>query len=55
MTYVATAAAIMGRLEKLGVEPGDEIPAEVFDESYGGRRQSPRPRRTSSFWTSSTR
>ncbi|MBY4575206.1 hypothetical protein ACN94_16720 [Gordonia paraffinivorans] len=34
VTYVATAAAIMGRLEKLGVEPGDEIPDEVFDESY---------------------
>ena len=34
VTFVATAAAIMGRLEKLGVEPGDEIPDEVFDESY---------------------
>ncbi|MEO9327159.1 hypothetical protein [Gordonia aurantiaca] len=34
VTYVATSAAIMGRLEELGVEPGDEIPDEVFDESY---------------------
>ena len=34
VTFVATAAAIMGRLEKLGVEPGDEIPDEVFDEDY---------------------
>ncbi|MCR5978449.1 hypothetical protein GDN83_12055 [Gordonia jinghuaiqii] len=34
VTYVATAAAIMGRIQALGVEPGGEIPDEVFDEEY---------------------
>ena len=34
VTYVATAAAIMGRIQSLGVEPGDEIPDAVFDEEY---------------------
>ncbi|MEE3849205.1 hypothetical protein VZC37_02600 [Gordonia sp. LSe1-13] len=33
VTFIAVAAALMGRLEKLGVEPGDEIPDEVFDET----------------------
>lgn len=33
ITYVATSAALMGRLEALGVQPGDEIPAEVFDDT----------------------
>ena len=28
----AVAAALMGRLEALGVQPGDEIPPEVFDD-----------------------
>ena len=32
ITYVAVAAALMGRLEALGVQPGDEIPPEVFDD-----------------------
>ncbi|MFW0795718.1 hypothetical protein AAFP30_18040 [Gordonia sp. CPCC 205515] len=31
VTHIAVAAALMGRLEALGVEPGDEIPDEVFD------------------------
>lgn len=30
--YIATAAALMGRLEALGVQPGDEVPDAVFDE-----------------------
>ncbi|MFC9978982.1 hypothetical protein [Gordonia sp. NPDC127522] len=34
VTFVATAAAIMGRIQALGVEPGDEIPDEVFDDEY---------------------
>ncbi|WP_431840771.1 hypothetical protein [Gordonia hongkongensis] len=34
VTYVATAAAIKGRIQSLGVEPGDEIPDAVFDEEY---------------------
>ncbi len=34
VTYVATAAAIMGRIQALDVQPGDEIPDEVFDEDY---------------------
>ena len=34
VTYVATAAAIRGRIQSLGVEPGDEIPDAVFDEEY---------------------
>lgn len=33
VTFIAVAAALMGRLEQLGVQPGDEIPDEVFDES----------------------
>ncbi|WP_270483232.1 hypothetical protein RND64_05295 [Gordonia sp. w5E2] len=32
ITYVAVAAALMGRLEALGVQPGDDIPPEVFDD-----------------------
>ena len=32
ITYVAVAAALMGRLEALGVQPGDEISPEVFDD-----------------------
>ena len=32
VTFIAVAAALMGRLEELGVQPGDEIPDEVFDE-----------------------
>nr|WP_040510205.1 hypothetical protein [Gordonia soli] len=32
ITYIAVAAALMGRLEALGVQPGDEIPPEVFDD-----------------------
>ncbi|MFW0785344.1 hypothetical protein AAFP35_12550 [Gordonia sp. CPCC 206044] len=32
VSFIATAAALMGRLEALGVEPGDEIPDEVFDD-----------------------
>lgn len=32
ITFIAVAAALMGRMEALGVEPGDEIPAEVFDD-----------------------
>ncbi|MGV9710855.1 hypothetical protein ACWDTI_09345 [Gordonia sp. NPDC003424] len=31
VTHIAVAAALMGRLEALGVQPGDEIPDEVFD------------------------
>lgn len=31
ISHIASAAAIMGRLQALGVQPGDEIPAEVFD------------------------
>lgn len=34
VTHVATAAALMGRLEALGVQPGEDIPDEVFDEEY---------------------
>lgn len=33
VTHVALAAVIMGRLEVLGVEPGDPIPDELFDEA----------------------
>ncbi|MGC4962550.1 hypothetical protein ACPXCG_02605 [Gordonia sp. DT218] len=33
ITFIAVAAALMGRMEALGVEPGDEIPDEVFDET----------------------
>ncbi|AZG45286.1 hypothetical protein D7316_01881 [Gordonia insulae] len=33
ITFIAVAAALMGRMEALGVEPGDEIPDEVFDEA----------------------
>ncbi|MYR06511.1 hypothetical protein GTV32_09410 [Gordonia sp. SID5947] len=33
ITFVAVAAALMGRMEALGVQPGDEIPDEVFDET----------------------
>ncbi len=33
VTFIAVAAALMGRLEALGVQPGDEIPDEVFDET----------------------
>lgn len=36
ITYVAVAAALMGRLEALGVQPGDEIPPEVFDDDRWG-------------------
>lgn len=32
VTFIAVAAALMGRLEQLGVQPGDEIPDEVFDD-----------------------
>ncbi|GAA1481421.1 hypothetical protein GCM10009624_18610 [Gordonia sinesedis] len=32
VTYIAVTAALMGRLEALGVQPGDEIPDEVFDD-----------------------
>lgn len=32
VTFIAVAAELMGRLEELGVQPGDEIPDEVFDE-----------------------
>ena len=31
--WIALAAVMMGRLEVLGVEPGDPIPDELFDES----------------------
>ncbi|MBD1321320.1 hypothetical protein [Gordonia hankookensis] len=33
ITFVAVAAALVGRMEALGMEPGDEIPDEVFDET----------------------
>lgn len=33
ITFIAVSAALMGRMEALGVRPGDEIPDEVFDES----------------------
>lgn len=36
VTFIAVSAALMGRLEELGVQPGDEIPDEVFDESRWG-------------------
>ena len=32
VTFIAVTAALMGRLEALGVQPGDEIPDEVFDD-----------------------
>lgn len=33
VSFVAANAALMGRLDELGVQPGDEIPDELFDES----------------------
>lgn len=32
VTFIAVAAALMGRLEALGVQPGDDIPEEIFDD-----------------------
>lgn len=32
VTFIAVAAALMGRLEALGVQPGEEIPDEIFDD-----------------------
>ncbi len=33
ISFIAANAALMGRLEELGVQPGDEVPDELFDES----------------------
>ncbi|MGW0038226.1 hypothetical protein [Gordonia sp. NPDC003376] len=34
ISHIASSATLMGRLEALGVAPGDEIPAEIFDAGH---------------------
>ncbi|MDL9937981.1 hypothetical protein QSJ18_14600 [Gordonia sp. ABSL1-1] len=36
LTFIAVGAALMGRMAELGVQPGDAVPDEVFDESRWG-------------------
>lgn len=36
VSHVASCAALMGRIEALGLQPGDQIPDEVFDSARWG-------------------